>query len=202
MTHQSRITQGRKFDQVRSGAAEIFLRDGFSGASVDDIARSARVSKATLYSYFPDKRLMFREVLRSTLDDAFRDLPFDPDQSGPAATALAQVVADLSRWLMTGPRLHLHRVVIAEASRFPEDATTYDRTLTDRLVTPLACLIDGWIKQGDIRAHDSAVSARQLVALLVGQLQHRALLDGTDPVPADVEETAAATAALFLAAYT
>jgi len=53
------IKRGRKFDQVLSGARDVFLRDGFEGASVDDIARAAGVSKATLYSYFPDKRLLF-----------------------------------------------------------------------------------------------------------------------------------------------
>ena len=43
----------------------VFLRDGFDGASVDDIAREAGVSKATLYSYFPDKRLLFLEVAKT-----------------------------------------------------------------------------------------------------------------------------------------
>lgn len=28
----------------------VFFRDGYTGASVDDIAEAARVSKATLYS--------------------------------------------------------------------------------------------------------------------------------------------------------
>ena len=56
------IKKGRKFDQVLEGARRIFMRDGFEGASVDDIARSAEVSKATLYSYFPDKRILFSEV--------------------------------------------------------------------------------------------------------------------------------------------
>ena len=56
------IRKGRKYDQVLAGAQEVFMRDGFEGASVDDIAREAGVSKATLYSYFPDKRLLFLEV--------------------------------------------------------------------------------------------------------------------------------------------
>ena len=61
------VTRGRKFLQVLEGARTIFLRDGFEGAAVDDIAREAGVSKATLYSYFPDKRVMFMEVFRSEL---------------------------------------------------------------------------------------------------------------------------------------
>lgn len=56
------IKKGRKFDQVVEGATKVFLRDGFEGASVDDIAREAGVSKATLYAYFPDKRVLFLEI--------------------------------------------------------------------------------------------------------------------------------------------
>ena len=59
---RSTIKKGRKFDQVVEGARTVFLRDGFEGASVDDIAREANVSKATLYSYFPDKRVLFLEI--------------------------------------------------------------------------------------------------------------------------------------------
>ena len=35
------VRRGRKYDQVLKGAREIFLRDGFEGASVDEIARTA-----------------------------------------------------------------------------------------------------------------------------------------------------------------
>ena len=42
------VRKGRKFEQVLEGALRVFLRDGFEGASVDEIARAAGVSKATL----------------------------------------------------------------------------------------------------------------------------------------------------------
>ena len=57
------LKKGRKYDQVLAGAREVFLREGFEGASVDQIARDAGVSKATLYSYFPDKQALFMAVL-------------------------------------------------------------------------------------------------------------------------------------------
>ena len=61
----SKVVKGRKFTQVLEGARTVFLRDGFEGASVDDIAREAGVSKATLYSYFPEKKMMLIEVARA-----------------------------------------------------------------------------------------------------------------------------------------
>ena len=76
------VTRGRKFLQVLEGARTIFLRDGYEGAAVDDIAREAGVSKATLYSYFPDKRIMFMEVFRNELAREAGECP-DFCVSGP-----------------------------------------------------------------------------------------------------------------------
>ena len=56
------IRRGRKFDQVLAGARTVFMQDGFEGASVDDIARKAGVSKATLYAYFPNRHALVAEV--------------------------------------------------------------------------------------------------------------------------------------------
>ena len=195
------ITRGRKFDQVRDGAAVIFLRDGYAAASVDDIARSARVSKATLYSYFPDKSLMFREVLRATMDSAFRQQPFAADPASQARTELPRVLADLATWALSEPRLSLLRVMTAESTRFPDDARDYDDALAHRVAAPLAQIIDGWIAAGQIRDHDSGQSSRQLVALITGQVQQPALLTGTTLPDAQVARIARDAAALFLSAY-
>ncbi len=59
--------KGRKFNQVLDGARTVFLRDGFEGASVDEIARVAAVSKATLYSYFADKKVLFAAVAKAVV---------------------------------------------------------------------------------------------------------------------------------------
>ncbi len=59
------IRRGHNFAQVVAGARQVFLEHGFVGASVDEIARVTDVFKATLYSYFPDKRMLFVEFVRS-----------------------------------------------------------------------------------------------------------------------------------------
>ena len=79
--HRPPVRKGRKYDQVIDGARKVFLKDGFEGASVDDIAKEAGVSKATLYSYFPDKRFHFMEVASSQCevqaDRAMLDINMD-----------------------------------------------------------------------------------------------------------------------------
>jgi len=196
------ITRGRKFDQVRDGASAIFLRDGYAAASVDDIARSARVSKATLYSYFPDKSLMFREVLRATLASTFRDAPFQTAPAGEDMQRdLSVMLRDLAVWSLAEPRLSMLRVITAEATRFPDQARAYDQAMEDAVVQPLADSIDGWIAARALQPHDSLRSARQMVALINGQVQHPALLNRSAPDEAQIDAIARDAAAMFVASH-
>ena len=59
-----KINKRRKYQQVIVGARAIFLSEGFEAANMDVIAQTAKVSKATLYSYFPDKQSLFIQVAK------------------------------------------------------------------------------------------------------------------------------------------
>ena len=50
--------------QIMEGARRAFLADGFDGASMNDIARIAGVSKGTLYVYFDSKEQLFEALIR------------------------------------------------------------------------------------------------------------------------------------------
>src|SRR5450432_2525045 len=50
--------------QIMEGARRVFLADGFDGASMNDIARVAGVSKGTLYVYFESKEQLFEALIR------------------------------------------------------------------------------------------------------------------------------------------
>ncbi|WP_164871498.1 TetR/AcrR family transcriptional regulator [Paracoccus sp. Arc7-R13] len=192
---------GRKLEQVRDGAAVVFLRDGYSGASVDDISREAQVSKATLYSYFPDKSVMFREVVRAAIADIPSQVSFEQFRNGKADKALPKVLTALVEWASSKPSLSLLRLMTAEALRFPQDAAEYERAVHICITNPLAEMIDGWIKLGQIKAHDFDFSARQLVAMVAGQIQQDALFTGSVPTKAKREEIVLGATRLFLSAY-
>lgn len=46
-------------DGIIEAAVGVFARDGYKGASVDDIADAAGVSKGTVYGYFDNKEALF-----------------------------------------------------------------------------------------------------------------------------------------------
>ncbi len=120
MTLQSAaIRQGRKYDQVLEGAREVFMAMGYARASVDEIARVSAVSKATLYAYFPEKRLLFTEMYRTEilrLADSAVELSADtlPEK------ALREAGRRIIDYLISDFALAMYRICVAESARFPE----------------------------------------------------------------------------------
>ena len=51
-------------ERLLTAAAAEFAARGFAGASVDRIARAARVNKAMIYYHFKSKAALYREILR------------------------------------------------------------------------------------------------------------------------------------------
>lgn len=118
-TAQAQIRKGRKFDQVVDGAREIFLRDGFEGASVDDIARAAGVSKATLYSYFSDKRLLFMEVATRQCSEQARISIERIDSTRPPQEVLTLIAQQFLGFIYSDMGQRIFRICVAESDRFP-----------------------------------------------------------------------------------
>jgi AcrR family transcriptional regulator len=82
---ESQEPRSRKGRQTKltllEAAAEIFVRDSYLDARVSDISAEAGLSSGAFYRYFPDKRAIMIEVVRSFLErsDAFVRAPFNPD---------------------------------------------------------------------------------------------------------------------------
>ena len=54
-----------KRQAILDAARQMFTAQGFDGASMDQIAAEAGVSKLTVYSHFGDKETLFGEVVKS-----------------------------------------------------------------------------------------------------------------------------------------
>ena len=114
------IRKGRKFDQVLEGARTVFMADGFDGASVDDIAKAANVSKATLYSYFPDKRLLFLEVAKSECLRQSQHALDVIDRTAPPRQVLRAAGRHILGFITSYFGMQMFRMCVAETERFPE----------------------------------------------------------------------------------
>ena len=60
---KTRMERTRKL--IVAAASDLFLKHGFLGTNMDEIAATAEVSKQTVYSHFHNKEALFLEVVRS-----------------------------------------------------------------------------------------------------------------------------------------
>lgn len=165
MNDATPIKKGRKFDQVLEGARAVFLADGYEGASVDAIARAAGVSKATLYSYFPDKKLLFMEVAktecRAQVEEAGELLSHD----ARPAEALCQAGRQITCFVLSDFGQSIFRMCVAESDRFPELGREFFRTgpavFRDRMRQYLSVAS----QRGELAIDDLDLAADQFIEL-------------------------------------
>src|SRR3954451_1131256 len=84
-------------ERVLAVALEMFGRYGFRKASMDEIARSADISRQGLYLHFANKDALFRAAVRRELDTALGEVSDCLDEPGVGLER--RVVAALDAWL-------------------------------------------------------------------------------------------------------
>jgi AcrR family transcriptional regulator len=90
-------TDSARREQVLSVALEVFGRYGFRKTSMDEVARSADISRQGLYLYFASKEALFRAAVRQELDTALFEASRCLEEEDVALED--RVVAALDAWM-------------------------------------------------------------------------------------------------------
>lgn len=197
-----KIRKGRKYDQVVRGARAVFLRDGFEGASVDDIARMSEVSKATLYSYFPDKHELFMEVARTECERMADETMQMLDTERPSEEALLTVAMKIVEFLASGFAQRIFRICIAEADRFPELGRQFYEAGPKLGRQRTEAYLHLAIARGEYIIDDVPLAAEQFSELCKAGLWNKAAFGiQSDFSEAEIERVARGAVEMFLARY-
>ena len=193
---------GAKRRQIMDGARSVFLSAGFDGASMNDVARAAGVSKGTLYAYFDSKQDLFEAIIRAEkAQSAERVCRFSHD-NGDVRTVLTDFGVRLLE-LMTEPgTLKLARVVVAAADKFPSVGRTFYEAGPFYGATRLSDELRALEKRGALHVPDPERAAWQFVDLCQSYVYKRLLFGVVDSVSrADIEAAVKAGVDVFLKAY-
>ncbi|MEO1109352.1 MAG: TetR/AcrR family transcriptional regulator [Pseudomonadota bacterium] len=203
MTQTATILRtGRKFEQVLSGAREVFMADGFEGASVDDIARAAGVSKATLYSYFPDKRLLFVEVAQTECSRMAERVIAMVDETKPVREVLTIAATQLVSFFVSDFNQQVFRVCVAERDRFPELGRAFYEAGPQNGQRRMAEYLDKAVAKGELAIEDIQIAAEQFAELCKVRLWLRAAFGIQKEFSQDeIDEVALHAVDMFLARY-
>jgi AcrR family transcriptional regulator len=97
MTSTQPATAGTRPDRVLTQALDAFGRYGFRKTSMEDVARSAGISRQGLYLRYANKELLFRAAVRQELDAALDEASERLDEKGVGLDR--RIVGALDAWL-------------------------------------------------------------------------------------------------------
>lgn len=193
--------RGPKCAQVLEGARKVFMERGYEGASVDEIARAAGTSKATLYSYFPDKRQLFEAVMQSQCSVNTSVMHEATEADVPVEKVLHRMATSFATYLFSAGAQEMFRVCIAEAGRFPELGAAFHASGPARARARLVNYFEGAAARGELDIEDPEVAADQFSSLCKSGFFLRALLGAPCPSEEEINRNADEAVRTFLARF-
>ncbi|MEZ5284538.1 MAG: TetR/AcrR family transcriptional regulator [Vicinamibacterales bacterium] len=192
---------------VLTASRTLFLRHGYAGTTMEDVAAEAGLTKRTLYSNYGDKDTLFRQMVDDTVAYAasFARELHDEFASGLTHATLAARLDALGVRLALGilrPEVvALRRMLIGASRDFPRSVASISGRAPDRCCarSPTGSARS---RSGDfLRARDPQRAAAQFAYLVAGEHLDFALMTGELPAREVVEATAREGVATFLARY-
>ena len=98
--------------RILAAARDAFTEHGFSGTTVDAIAQSAGVNKATLYYHIGDKETLYGEVVRSVLESTVEDFQKDLQEARDPEEQLRHYIRTMAATVESNP--WLPRIILRE----------------------------------------------------------------------------------------
>lgn len=149
--------------QIVDGARAIFLAQGFDAASMSDIARSAGVSKGTLYVYFDNKEQLFEAIVEEEcLAHAEGVFNLDPEDHDVEAVLTRLGIAYVE-FLCRPEKASALRTVIAIADRMPEIGKVFYETGPAVGIAKLADYLRAQTQAGVLTVEDCELAAAQFM---------------------------------------
>ena len=110
--------------QILEAAFQVFGPRGLHQATLDDVAKTAGITKGTIYLYFPSKADLFSAMLKSRVNDIMPAVkaPEDDQSASTTRQRLSTLAHQLYRFFRSRAWLAMYRSVVSEATQFPEAA--------------------------------------------------------------------------------
>jgi len=181
MTEAKQDGLGEKAEQILTGAMQEFLVHGYAATSMDRVAKTAGVSKATVYTYFQDKEGLFTALVQRFAQRKFSIIQRFLPSEGDAFVVLRQLLTKaLNEIICDSQEIALLRLIIGESGRFPELAQIFVRTLVKPGVETLSQYL---ASSPNLKIADPEATARIFLGALVHFMLVQKMLHGQDILP-------------------
>lgn len=169
---------------ILEGARQEFLKNGYAATSMDKVAKTAGVSKATVYSHFGDKENLFNAVMQDLVKDKFQQVMGleEPQSLEQDPKIVLSTMATKMLENAKGDRsFHdFMRIVIGESGRFPELAKAY----VNNVAKPTIEILTKYFQSHpSLKLEDPEATVRVMIGTMVYFVMLQEMLHGKDIIP-------------------
>ncbi|MGO9172641.1 MAG: TetR/AcrR family transcriptional regulator [Rhodomicrobium sp.] len=193
--------------RILSAAHTVFKHKGLAGASMDEIARLAPVSKPTLYARFSSKEELFSSVLVHKANGWIAQFKRFSSDAATLEERIIQLGTAIGEDMLVEDTVILLRLAISEAERFPDLAANVGLMTRTRFVEPVARHLAETVQTSDFGAAGAFApdrllsTARLFLDLTIVPLLLRALLgQKLETIRAEIGPRVRSCAPIFLMA--
>ncbi|WP_074162270.1 TetR/AcrR family transcriptional regulator [Acinetobacter baumannii] len=147
---------------------DLFLEYGYSRVSINLIISKIGGSKRDLYAQFGDKEGLFRSVIADVCQQVLDPLKALPVEGGSIEQALTSFGRIFLSVLLSSRVIALQKLVLSEATRYPEFAKTFVQLGPVSAYNLAAELLMKRAEVGEIRVSKPKVMGALFCDMLVG----------------------------------
>ena len=150
---------------VLDAALAAFLKRGYDGTSMAQVARQADVSSATVYKHFPAKADLFGAIMERFWENEEGAAPPAPVPGNPRS-GLTEIGRHYAGLLTRPDTVPLFRVVVAEVPRFPELGEKLYQLGKLPYLNRLRAYLEAEMKAGTLSITDVTLAKRQFLGMI------------------------------------
>lgn len=187
---------------ILEAAKQMFTQGGFDGASMDQIAAAAGVSKLTVYSHYGDKEALFVAVVKSHCEQQLPSSLFEPMPQVPLRERLLAIAQAFFAMISSPAAVAGHRMLCTPQLCGTALPQLFWEAGPKRVQSDFATLLQCRVDAGELVIADVPRAASQFFTLLKGEPHAQLVFGCGDPTAGvDIDAHLAATVDLFLRAY-
>ena len=157
-------SQRRRRDDILQAALEIFDRDGFEAAKMEDIAREAEVAKGTLYLYFDTKNALLEAVILTAIMPTLQKMgQVAAESTGTARDLLSQQLLIAAKRMASPEMASLLRHMISARTQHKDIAKLYYDKVVQSGLEHVGATLKRGVASGEFRPEIAHVDPLVLV---------------------------------------
>jgi AcrR family transcriptional regulator len=190
-----------KTEKILEAAGQLFREQGYGAVSMDQIARDAGVSKATVYAHFESKDRLFAAIVENGCTAYAEGIVPEVQELDDMREALTRIARSIENFLLAPKTIGIYRVIIAEGPRFPELAQAFVQNGPLPFLKLLSEFFDCANQRGLLCVPDTRLAAHQLTWLVRGPLYMRRILNLDLPDEPGVDDVVAGAVEMMMKTY-